>query len=53
MQNKNIEKNTFKVVHTKFLPKHITNQKLGFDICTNEICTVGNVQNIFMNITFT
>ncbi len=41
--NLNIEKITFKVVQMKFLAKHITNQKLTFDIFT-----VGNIQNIFM-----
>ncbi len=33
----------FKVVQTKSLAKHITNQKLSFDIFM-----VGNVQHIFM-----
>ncbi len=42
-KNKNIEKITFKVVQMKFLPMHITNQKLSFDIFTKE-----NLQNIFM-----
>ncbi len=41
--NLNIEKIGFKVVQMKFLPMHITNQKLSFDIFT-----VGNVQDIFM-----
>ncbi len=44
MQTKlNIEKITFKVVQMKFLPMHIINQKLSFNIFT-----VGNLQNIFM-----
>ncbi len=42
-KNQNIEKITFKVVQMKFLPMHITNQKLSFDIFM-----VGNLQNIFM-----
>ncbi len=42
-KNLNIEKIIFKVVQMKFLAKHITNQKLSFDINT-----VRNVQNIFM-----
>ncbi len=42
-KNQNIEKITFKVVQMKFLPMHITNQKLSFDIFTVE-----NLQNIFM-----
>ncbi len=42
-KNLNIEKIIFKVVQMKFLAKHITNQKLCFDIFT-----VGNVLNIFM-----
>ncbi len=42
-KNLNIEKITFKVVQMKFLPMHITNQKLRFDIFM-----VGNLQNIFM-----
>ncbi len=42
-KNLNIEKIFFKVVQTKFLAMHITNQKLSFDIFT-----VGNLQNIFM-----
>ncbi len=42
-KNQNIEKITFKVVQMEFLAKHITNQKLSFDIFT-----VWNVQNIFM-----
>ncbi len=29
-KNLHIEKITFKVVQMKFLPMHITNQKLGF-----------------------
>ncbi len=41
--NLNIEKITFKVVQMQFLAKHITNQKLSFDIFTE-----GNLQNIFM-----
>ncbi len=32
----------------KFLAMHITNQKLSFDVFT-----VGNLQNIFMNMNFT
>ncbi len=40
----NIEKIAFKVVQIKFLPIHITNQKLCFDIFT-----VGHLQNIFMD----
>ncbi len=40
----NIEKIAFKVVQIKFLPIHITNQKLSFDIFT-----VGHLQNIFMD----
>ncbi len=39
----NIEKITFNVVQMKFLPMHIINQKLRFNIFT-----VGNLQNIFM-----
>jgi len=39
----NIEKIAFKVVQLKVLAKHITNQKLSFDIFT-----VRNVLNIFM-----
>ncbi len=35
--------NIFKVVQIKFLAMHITNQKLSF-----YICTVGHLQNIFM-----
>ncbi len=31
-KNKHIEKITFKIVQMKFLPMHITNQKLSFDI---------------------
>ncbi len=42
-KNLHFEKITFKVVRTKFLAMHITNQKLSFDIVT-----VGNLQNIFM-----
>ncbi len=42
-KNQNIEKIAFKVVQMKFLAKHITYQKLRFDIFT-----VGNLQNIFM-----
>ncbi len=42
-KNLNIEKITFKVVQMNSLAMHITNQKLRFDICT-----VGNLQNIFM-----
>ncbi len=41
--NLNIEKIPFKVVQMKCLAMQITNQKLGFNICT-----VGHVQNIFM-----
>ncbi len=33
-KNLNIEKIIFKVVQIKFLPMHITNQKLSFDIFT-------------------
>ncbi len=40
---KNIEKIIFKVYQIKFLTMHVTNQKLCFNICT-----VGNLQNIFM-----
>ncbi len=45
MQKKNLntEKIAFKFVQMKFLGKHITNQKLSFDIFT-----VGNLQNILM-----
>ncbi len=39
------EKIAFKVVQTKFLAMHITNQKLCFNIFT-----VGNLQNIFMEL---
>ncbi len=39
----NIEKIALKVVQIRFLPIHITNQKLRFDIVT-----VGNLQNILM-----
>ncbi len=39
----NIEKIAFKVIQTKFLAMHITNQKLSFDIFM-----VRNLQNIFM-----
>ncbi len=42
-KNLNIEKIIFKVVQMKFLAMIITNQKLTFDICT-----VGHLQNIFM-----
>ncbi len=42
-KNQNIEKIAFKVVQMNFLAMHITNQKLSLDICT-----VGNLQNIFM-----
>ncbi len=42
-KNLNIEKIAFKVVQMKCLAKHITIQKLSFDICT-----VGHLQNIFM-----
>ncbi len=42
-KNQNIEKIAFKVVQTKFLAMHITNQKIRFNIFT-----VGNLQNIFM-----
>ncbi len=41
-KNPNIEKIALKVVQTKFLAKHITNQKICFDIFT-----IGNLQNIF------
>ncbi len=40
---KNIEKIAFKVVKIKFLVRHITYQKLSFDIFTLE-----NLPNIFM-----
>ncbi len=43
--NQNTEKIAFKVVQTKFLAMHITNQKLCFNIFT-----VGNLQNIFMEL---
>ncbi len=42
-KNQNTEKIAFKVVQMKFLAKHITNQKLSFDIFI-----VGNLQNIFL-----
>ncbi len=42
-KNLNIEKFPFKVVQIKFLPEHITNEKLSFDICRVE-----HLQNIFM-----
>ncbi len=42
-KNRNIEKIAFKVVQMKFLAKHITYQKLSFDIFS-----VGNVLNIFI-----
>ncbi len=42
-KNLNIEKIIFKVVQTKFLAMHITNQKLHFDRFT-----VKNLQIIFM-----
>ncbi len=42
-KNLNNEKLSFKVVQTKFLAMHVTNQKLGF-----YIFMVGNLQNIFM-----
>ncbi len=42
-KNLNIEKIAFKVVQMKFLAKHITYQKLSFDIFT-----VGNLQDIFV-----
>ncbi len=42
-KNLSIEKFPFKVVQIKFLPEHITNQKLSFDICRVE-----HLQNIFM-----
>ncbi len=41
--NLNIEKIAFKVVQIKFLARHITNQKLHFDIFM-----VRHLQNIFM-----
>ncbi len=41
--NLNIEKITFNVVQMKFLPMHITNKKISFDIFT-----VGYLQDIFM-----
>ncbi len=41
-KNLNIEKIAFKVVQMN-LAMHIANQKLSLDICT-----VGNLQNIFM-----
>ncbi len=43
--NLNIEKIAFKVVQIRFLPMHITNQKVSFDIFT-----VGHLQNIFMGL---
>ncbi len=42
-KNRNIEKNTFRVVQMKFLAMHITNQKWSFDTVM-----VRNVQNILM-----
>ncbi len=42
-KNRNIKKIAFKVVQIRFLPIHITNQKLRFDIFT-----VGNLPNILM-----
>ncbi len=42
-KNLNIEKIIFKVVQIKFLPMHITNQKLSFNIFT-----VVSLLNIFM-----
>ncbi len=42
-KNLNIEKIAFKIVQIKFLAKHITNQKLSFDIFM-----VINIQHIFM-----
>ncbi len=42
-KNQNTEKIAFKVVQIKFLPMHITNQKLRFDVFTE-----GNLQNIFI-----
>ncbi len=42
-KNTNIEKIGFEVVEMKFLAKHITNQKLSFDIFM-----VGNLPNTFM-----
>ncbi len=42
-KNLNINKIAFKIFHMKFLARHITNQKLSFDICI-----VGNLQNIFI-----
>ncbi len=38
----------FKVVQTKFLAMHITNQILSFDMFT-----LGNLQNISSNMIFT
>ncbi len=42
-KNQNTEKITFKAVQMKFLPMHVTNQKISFNIFM-----VGNLQNIFM-----
>ncbi len=42
-KNLNIEKIAFKIIQIKSLAMHITDQKLSFDICT-----VGSLQNIFM-----
>ncbi len=42
-KNQNILKIIFKVVQIKFLAMHINNKKISF-----KICTVGNVQNMFM-----
>ncbi len=46
-KNLNTEKIIFKVVQMKSLAMHITNLKLSFDICT-----IGNVLNIFMEHDF-
>ncbi len=42
-KNLNIEKIIFKIIQTKSLAMHITNQKIEFDIFT-----VGILRNIFM-----
>ncbi len=42
-QNLNHEKISFKVVQSKYLAMHITNQQLGLDIFME-----GNIQYVFM-----
>ncbi len=46
-KNLNIEKIAFKVVQMKFLAKHITNQKLSFDIFMLGTLYLLNIRMIF------